>query len=57
MTSPTPTAEQVRQALEKTGGRVHDAALLLGINRVQLWRLRQRYGIEITRVVEEKEAA
>ncbi len=58
MTNATPTAEQVREALEATGGRVQAAADLLGISRVHLWRLRRAYGIGITvtRVVE-KEAA
>jgi len=57
MTEVMPTAQQVRDALEQTGGRVQAAADLLGINRVQLWRLRNRYGIALNRVVGEKEAA
>jgi transcriptional regulator of acetoin/glycerol metabolism len=52
-----PTAQQVREALEQTGGRVQEAAALLGINRVQLWRLRRAYGIDLRTVVDHKEAA
>ena len=57
MTTETPTAQQVREALEATGGRVQAAALLLGISRVHLWRLRRDYGIGISRVVRQEEAA
>jgi transcriptional regulator of acetoin/glycerol metabolism len=57
--SETPTAKQVREALEQTRGRVQEAAALLGISRVHLWRLRRSYGIGIGRSViqEDKEAA
>lgn len=58
MTTTQPTAQKVREALEQTGGRVQEAAALLGINRVQLWRLRTKYGLSISKVVsEDKEAA
>lgn len=57
MTNATPSAKEVREALEATGGRVQDAANLLRISRVHLWRLRRTYGIGISRVVEEKEQA
>jgi DNA-binding NtrC family response regulator len=57
MTDGTPTAQEVREALEQTGGRVKDAADVLGISRVHLWRLRRTYGIDLRTVVDHKEAA
>lgn len=59
MTSQPPTPQSVREALEQTGGRVQEAADLLGISRVHLWRLRRLYGLTIDKVVNhnEKEAA
>jgi transcriptional regulator of acetoin/glycerol metabolism len=53
----TPTAQQVREALQQTGGRVQEAADVLGISRVHLWRLRRTYGIDLRTVVDHKEAA
>ena len=57
MTSQPPTPQAVREALEQTGGRVQEAADVLGISRVHLWRLRRLYGLTIDKVVNEKEAA
>lgn len=57
MTSQPPTPKEVREALEQSGGRVQEAADRLGISRVHLWRLRRLYGIGISRVVHEEEAA
>ena len=57
MTTTTPTAQEVREALEQTGGRVQAAAALLGISRVQLWRLRTKYRLTISKVVEDHEEA
>lgn len=59
MTSQPPTPQEVREALEQTGGRVQEAAGVLGISRVHLWRLRRLYGLTIDKVVNanEKEAA
>jgi len=40
-------AMQIRQALERTGGNRTQAARLLGIDRVSLWRKIRRLGIEV----------
>lgn len=50
-TAPVRTLEeqealQIRQALEQTGGHRTQAARLLGIDRVSLWRKIKRLGIE-----------
>ncbi len=37
---------EIRDALAKTGGRKEEAAALLGISRVTLWKRLKKYGIE-----------
>jgi len=44
------TERAAREAL-KTAGSVSGAALLLGVSRPTMYRLMQRYGIEIKRIV------
>jgi DNA-binding NtrC family response regulator len=39
-------AEYIRMVLEKTGGNRTQAARILGIDRVSLWRKIKRYGVE-----------
>lgn len=41
----TDEAASIRRALEVSGGRIGDAAALLGISRPTLWRRRKRLGI------------
>jgi PAS domain S-box-containing protein len=36
----------IRQALERSGGRIQDAARFLGMDRTTLWRKMKRYGIK-----------
>ncbi len=38
-------AEQIREALVRTGGHIGDAAKLLGISRPTFWRRRKKYGV------------
>jgi len=38
-------AEQIREALARTGGHIGQAAKLLGISRPTFWRRRKKYGV------------
>ena len=40
------SVEKIKAALDQTGGRKGEAAKLLGISRVTLWKHMKRYGLE-----------
>lgn len=46
-----PTEQQVRKALEAARGSVTVAAATLGVSRQTVYRLINKYGIEIRRIV------
>jgi len=48
---PSVSAAELRDALNKAGGSISDAAEILGVHRATVYRLMDRYGIELKRVV------
>lgn len=47
----TDMSEQAVRAALKAAGSVTEAAVLLGVSRRTMYRLMERYGIEIKRIV------